>query len=75
MGNVIRKNVSFQPDDYAAVEAECKDSGLPFSTQLGLIIREWAEIRQLLLVGRALDAELISAEDAAERLATMARAG
>jgi hypothetical protein len=65
---VIRKSLSFQPDVLATVESACKDSGLPFSTQVDQIIREWVEAQRLLLISRSMEAGAITASEAVEQI-------
>ena len=43
--NVIPRNVSLYPEDYAIVHQFAKDRGQTFSSGLRLIIREWAELK------------------------------
>ena len=75
MGNVIRRNVSFKPIDFATVQSMAKDSGFSFSGGLRQIIRQWAQQQRLLDLGRAVAAGLIPPDEAVERLAVLAGDG
>ena len=75
MGNVIRRNVSFKPIDFATVQSMAKDSGFSFSGWLRQIIRQWTQQQQLLDLGRAVAAGLIAPDEAVERLTALAGNG
>ena len=69
--NVIRKSVSLSPIVISTVESACKDSGLPFSTQVDQMIREWVKAKRLIVLGRAINANLITPQEAAEQIQVM----
>ncbi len=68
---VMRQNCCFRPVDFAAVQALAKDAGLSFSGGLRMIIREWATLKQLQVIGQAYAAGLITGAEAVERLAVL----
>jgi hypothetical protein len=69
---VIRKHVSLTPEIYESVESERKKSQLAFSTQVNQMLSEWRKAQRVLLIGEALNAGLITDDEAKERIATLA---
>lgn len=71
MSQQVRKSVSLSPIVVTTIEAACKDSGLPFSTQVDQMIREWVKAQRLVVLGRAINANLITPHEAAEQIQLM----
>jgi len=70
---VIRRNVSLQSNDFHIVQAEAQERGLAFSTQLGVIIREWVQAQRLLLMAKAYAEGFVPDKDALAQLKIVAQ--
>jgi hypothetical protein len=72
MANKVRRHVSLDPHEDSIVTQVQKDTGLDYSPTLGVLLREWARLRQLLDVARAYRSGVITEKEAIERLAVLA---